>query len=77
MVGRGRRWRNTVARHSQINANSPGTQYVPGSSFVFLAMVIGGIILAPLGLEMALKQIMDSSPELKQAELETDHSSEE
>ncbi len=57
--------------------NSPGTQYVPGSSFVFLAVLIGGIILAPLGLEMGLKKIMDSSPELRQAELETDYSSEE
>ena len=58
-------------------ADSPGTQYVPGSSFLFLAMVIGGIIFAPVGLEVMLKKIMQESPEMRQAKLEVDYSSEE
>ena len=58
-------------------AESPGTQYVPGSSFLFLAMVIGGIIFAPVGLEVLLKKIMQDSPEMRQAKLEVDYSSEE
>ena len=57
--------------------NSPGTHYVPGSSFLFLAMVIGGIIFAPVGLEALLKKIMQDSPEMHQAKLEADYSSEE
>jgi len=57
--------------------NSPGTHYVPGSSFLFLAMVIGGIIFAPVGLEAVLKKIMQDSPEMHQAKLEADYSSEE
>ena len=57
--------------------DSPGTQYVPGSSFLFLAMVIGGIIFAPVGLEVVLKKIMQESPEMRQAKLELDYSSEE
>ena len=50
---------------------------VPGSSFLFLAMVIGGIIFAPVGLEALVKKIMQDSPEMIQARLETDYSSEE
>jgi len=57
--------------------NSPGTHYVPSSSFLFLAMVIGGIIFAPVGLEAVLKKIMQDSPEMHQAKLEADYSSEE
>ena len=57
--------------------SSPGTQFVPGSSFLFLAMVIGGIIFAPIGLEALVKKIMQDSPEMHQARLETDYSSEE
>ena len=58
-------------------AGSPGTQYVPGSSFLFLAMVIGAIIFAPVGLEVVVKKIMQNSPEMQQAKLEVDYSSEE
>ena len=57
--------------------SSPGTQYVPSSSFLFLALVIGGIIFAPVGLEAIIKKIMQGSPEMYQAKLETDYSSEE
>ena len=57
--------------------NSPGTQYVPGSSFLFLALVIGGIIFAPVGLEVVIKRIMQNSPEMYQAKTEIDYSSEE
>ena len=57
--------------------SSPGTQFVPGSSFLFLALVIGGIIFAPVGLEALVKKIMQDSPEMIQARLETDYSSEE
>ena len=57
--------------------SSPGTQYVPGSSFLFLAMVIGGIIFAPVGLEVGLSRLMQKSPEMEQAKIEDDYSSEE
>ena len=57
--------------------SSPGTQYVPGSSFLFLALVIGGIIFAPVGLEVVINRIMQNSPEMYQAKIETDYSSEE
>lgn len=69
-------WLGTV-KLMLSGADSPGTQYVPGSSFLFLAMVIGGIIFAPVGLEVMLKKIMQESPEMRQAKLEVDHSSEE
>ena len=69
-------WLGTV-KLMLSGADSPGTQYVPGSSFLFLAMVIGGIIFAPVGLEVVLKKIMQNSPEMQQAKLEVDYSSEE
>ena len=69
-------WLGTV-KLMLSGAGSPGTQYVPGSSFLFLAMVIGGIIFAPVGLEVMLKKIMQESPEIRQAKLEVDYSSEE
>jgi signal peptidase I len=69
-------WLGTV-KLMLSGADSPGTQYVPGSSFLFLAMVIGGIIFAPVGLEVMLKKIMQESPEMMQAKLELDYSSEE
>ena len=58
-------------------SGSPGTQYVPGSSFLFLSLVIGGIIFAPIGLEIVLKKIMQTSPEMHQAKYEVDYFSEE
>ena len=69
-------WLGTV-KLMLSGADSPGTKYVPGSSFLFLAMVIGGIIFAPVGLEVILKKIMQESPEMRQAKLEVDYSSEE
>jgi len=69
-------WLGTV-KLMLSGADSPGTQYVPGSSFLFLAMVIGGIIFAPVGLEVMLKKIMQESPEMRQAKLEVYYSSEE
>ena len=69
-------WLGTV-KLMLSGADSPGTQYVPGSSFLFLAMVIGGIIFAPVGLEVMLKKIMQESPEMRQAKIEVDYSSEE
>ena len=69
-------WLGTV-KLMLSGADSPGTQYVPGSSFLFLAMVIGGIIFAPVGLEVVLNKIMQNSPEMQQAKLEVDYSSEE
>ena len=69
-------WLGTV-KLMLSGADSPGTQYVPGSSFLFLAMVIGGIIFAPVGLEVMLKKIMQESPEMRQAKQEVDYSSEE
>ena len=68
------------ARYGKTNvkwSEFPGTQYVPGSSFLFLALVIGGIIFAPVGLEVVINRIMQNSPEMYQAKIETDYSSEE
>ena len=69
-------WLGTV-KLMLVGPSFPGTQFVPGSSFLFLAMVIGGIIFAPVGLEALVKKIMQDSPEMIQARLETDYSSEE
>ena len=44
---------------------------------LFLALVIGGIIFAPVGLEVVINRIMQNSPEMYQAKIETDYSSEE
>ncbi len=51
-------------------ADSPGTSYVPNSSFVYLAMIIGSILLAPVLLEKGMKNIMENSPEANQIKLE-------
>jgi hypothetical protein len=59
---------------------SPGTKFVPESSFYYLVTIIGGILLIPLVLERVLKKVMESSPEAYQIKLEQelfDHSSEE
>ena len=69
-------WLGTV-KLMLSGSGSPGTQYVPGSSFLFLSLVIGGIIFAPIGLEIVLKKIMQKSPEMHQAKYEVDYFSEE
>ncbi|MED5308765.1 MAG: S26 family signal peptidase [Candidatus Thermoplasmatota archaeon] len=69
-------WLGTV-KLMLSGSGSPGTQYVPGSSFLFLSLVIGGIIFAPIGLEIVLKKVMQKSPEMHQAKYEFDHFSEE
>ena len=59
---------------------SPGTQYVPESSFFYLITIIAGILLIPLFLEKMLKRVIENSPEAYQIKLEQelfDHSSEE
>jgi signal peptidase I len=59
---------------------SPGTEWVPESSFYYLVTIIGAILLIPLVLEKVLKRVMENSPEAVQIKLEYelfDHSSEE
>ena len=56
---------------------SPGTQYVPSSSFMFLGGVIALILFTPVALEAALRKLLQNAPEIKKAYLEGDYSSEE
>ncbi len=60
--------------------DSPGTSFVPPSSFLYLAIVIGLVLFSPWVLEKGLKNILQQSPETKQIEIEMikfDQSSEE
>ena len=69
-------WLGTVKLMLSV-ADSPGTQFVPESSFYYLAIAISMIILAPIGLEVLLKNTMKKSPEFKLLQINDNHSSEE
>ncbi len=69
-------WLGTV-KLMLSGSDSPGTQFVPESSFYYLALVIGTIIFAPIGLEILLKNTMKKSPEFQLMAMNQDHSSEE
>ena len=62
-------WLGSVKLMSS-GGNSPGTTYVPDSSFVYLSIIIGSILIAPLILERGLKKVMENSPEKYQMILE-------
>ena len=51
-------------------ANSPGTDFVPRSSFMSLFGVIGLILVMPSVVDPILKRIMDGSPEFEEAKHE-------
>jgi hypothetical protein len=46
---------------------SPGTIYVPNSSYLALFFVVAGVLIAPMVLEPLLKRIVKNAPELKLA----------
>ena len=60
--------------------DSPGASFVPPSSFMYLALVIGLVLFSPWILERGLKNILQKSPESEQIKIEMlkyGHSSEE
>tara|TARA_B100001287_G_C22665886_1_gene522792 strand:+ start:1058 stop:2032 length:975 start_codon:yes stop_codon:yes gene_type:complete len=60
--------------------DSPGASFVPPSSFMYLALVIGLVLFSPWILERGLKNILQKSPESEQIKIEMlrfNHSSEE
>ena len=60
--------------------DSPGASFVPPSSFMYLALVIGLVLFSPWILERGLKNILQKSPESEQIKIEMlkySHSSEE
>ncbi|MAP59147.1 MAG: hypothetical protein CL978_02810 [Euryarchaeota archaeon] len=60
--------------------DSPGASFVPPSSFMYLALVIGLVLFSPWILERGLKNILEKSPESEQIKIEMlkyGHSSEE
>jgi len=48
---------------------SPGTYYVPSSSFVFLFLVIGMVFIAPVVYEKLAIKIISNSPEFEEAKI--------
>lgn len=50
--------------------DSPGVSQVPGSSFFFLILAIGGILAAPVVLEPVARKLLVGSPEMLEAERE-------
>ena len=50
--------------------DSPGVSQVPGSSFLFLILAIGGILAAPVVLEPVARKLLVGSPEMVEAERE-------
>ncbi len=60
--------------------DSPGTQFVPQSSFLYLGLVIGLVLFSPWILEKGLKNILQQAPEseeIKHEMIRFSHSSEE
>ena len=55
--------------HYQIydHPASPGTIYVPNSSYLALFILVAGVLLAPMALEPLFKRIIKGAPELKLA----------
>ena len=50
---------------------SPGTAYVPTSSFYWLFTLIASILIAPMIIEPLINKLMQRSPELAQANKES------
>jgi hypothetical protein len=50
--------------------DSPGVSQVPGSSFFYLILTIGGILAAPVVLEPVARKLLVGSPEMIEAERE-------
>ena len=46
---------------------TPGTMYVPSSSFLILFTLVGGVLVLPMVLEPAVRRFMSKAPEFEQA----------
>ena len=47
--------------------DTPGTAYVPSSSFLILFTLIGGVLVLPMLLEPVIRKFMSKAPEFEQA----------
>ncbi len=50
--------------------SSPGVSQVPGSSFMFLIMIVGGIIAIPMLVDPLFTRVLKNSPEIVEANKE-------
>ena len=46
---------------------TPGTSYVPSSSFFILFLIIGGVLVLPMLFEPLIRRLMTGAPEFEQA----------
>lgn len=60
-------WLGTVKLALNVDPASPGTIYVPNSSYLALFILVAGVLLAPMALEPLFKRIIKGAPELKLA----------
>tara|TARA_B110000459_G_scaffold109528_1_gene121368 strand:- start:11070 stop:12086 length:1017 start_codon:yes stop_codon:yes gene_type:complete len=58
-------WLGTVKLALNVDSASPGTIYVPNSSYLALFILVAGVLLAPLALEPVLRRIIKGAPEIK------------
>ncbi|MDB9834695.1 S26 family signal peptidase [Candidatus Poseidoniaceae archaeon] len=61
-------WLGTVKLALNVDSASPGTIYVPNSSYLALFIIVAGVLLAPMALQPVLERIIKASPELKLAQ---------
>lgn len=61
-------WLGTVKLALNTAPGSPGTVYVPNSSYLALFVLVTAILAAPLVLEPVLRRLVVGAPELKLAE---------
>ncbi len=60
-------WLGTVKLALNVDPASPGTIYVPNSSYLALFILVSGVLLAPMALEPLLRRIIKGAPEIKLA----------
>jgi signal peptidase I len=65
-------WLGTVKLALNMDPNTPGTMYVPSSSYLGLFLVVAGVLVAPVVLEPLLLRIIKNSPEVKLAKDESE-----
>ena len=52
------------------SGESPGVSQVPGSSFIFLILFIGAVLVTPMLIEPLIRKVLRNSPEVIEAERE-------
>jgi signal peptidase I len=62
-------WLGTV-KLMVSGGESPGVSQVPGSSFIFLIMFIGAVLVTPMLIEPLIRKVLRNSPEVIEAERE-------